>query len=378
MTLPGAPLPRISSLLRACTAPSFTGEPWFNRRPDSLTRFYWRGRLALAAGIDAVRQGQRAASVTVWIPDYFCNEALEPLRRLPVRLKFYPIQEDLTPSWPWLEEVVSREPGVKVLVLVHYFGFPNAGAEARIFCDRHQMTLLEDAAHLLRPHTGIGMGDILIFSPRKLLAVPAGGILVIRKELEPFLEDNSKYPAARDTFPWVCLRLAQKLLLRGHLPWHHWRRHSLNGGPSGEPPDPQSPEWWSCDLYTERLIGVLEAELPEIVQQRRRNFLRLASWIEGLTQVRPLFPTLLGEICPYAFPLLVEGRIADILSRLQSSGIPASQWPVFPPEVLTAVSEHRVAIRTYEHLMLLPVHQSLSLDQIDLMGQQLRRALTDT
>ncbi len=123
---------------------------------------------------------------------------------------------------------------------------------------------------------------------------------------------------------------------------------------------------------------MLEAELPEIVQQRRRNFLRLAAWIDGLARVRPLFPRLLEEICPYAFPLLVEGSISDILSRLQSSGIPASQWPVFPPEVLTDESEHRVAIRTHEHLILLPVHQSLSLDQIDLMGQQLCRALTNT
>jgi hypothetical protein len=378
MTIPGAPLPRISSLLKACRAPFFQGEPWFNKRPEFLTRLYRHGRLALAAGIDAVRRSQGAASVIVWLPDYFCNEALEPLRRLPVRLKFYPIQEDLTPSWPRLEEAVSRQPGVKVLVLVHYFGFPNAGAEARNFCDRHGMTLLEDAAHLLRPHAGLGMGDILIFSPRKLLAVPAGGILVIPRGLEPYLEEGSRYPAARDAFPWVCLRLAQKLLLRGHLPWHGWRQPSPNGRSSGEPPDYQPLEWWSCDRYTLKLLKVAETELNETVSQRRRNFLRLAAWMDGLARVRPLFPRLLEEICPYAFPLLVEGGLSNILSRLWSAGIPASQWPVFPPEVLAVVSEHRGAIRTRERLMLLPVHQSLSLDQIDLMGQQVRRALTGT
>jgi hypothetical protein len=42
---------------------------------------------------------------------------------------------------------------------------------------------------------------------------------------------------------------------------------------------------------------------------------------------------------------------------------------------LTAKEMHRVAVRTYERLLLLPVHQSLSLGQIDFVGRQLQLAL---
>ena len=73
--------------------------------------------------------------------------------------------------------------GSNVFVLVHYVCFPNAAAEARLFCDRHGMVLLEDAAHVLLPSAGIGSGELLVFSLRKLLAVPSGGILVISRDL---------------------------------------------------------------------------------------------------------------------------------------------------------------------------------------------------
>lgn len=377
MTLPGAPLPGIGSLLKAIRGPAFTGEPWFNNRPDFKTHLYWRGRLALAAGIKALGRARGADAVTVWLPDYFCNEALEPLRRLPVNLRFYPVKEDLTPPWPWLEENVGRDRQVKALVLVHYFGFPNDAAGAMAFCRRHGMALVEDAAHLLRPYRGMGVGDLLFFSPRKLLPVPAGAILVSSPDLEPYLEDDSRYPRAKDTLPWVCLRLAQKLMLRWQIPWHKWRSQCANDRPAGELALSTSGEFYSCDAYNLRLLRVLAPELHEITRQRRSHFHRLAAWLDGLSQARPLFalPPEAEEICPYIFPLLIEGKIDRLLFQLQASGIPASQWPVFPPEVWDYPDRHRTALGLRERLVLLPLHQSLTPAQVERMGGQLRGAL---
>jgi hypothetical protein len=376
MTLPSKPLPTIRSLLKAFINPPFTGEPWFNRNSEFLTRIYRRGSLALAAGINAVRKAQGVDSVIIWVPDYFCGESLGPLRSLPVRLQFYQIQEDLTPHWSLIEEQISREQGMQVLVLVHYFGFPNAGAEARTFCDRHGMILLEDYAHVLRPFEQ-RFGDLLIFSPRKFLAVPSGGVLVYPKDLEPFLEDGSKYLYHKDTFTWVWGRLSQKLLVQLHIPWHklqlqHFAPHSL-----GESPAVQSSQSWSCDQYTLRLLGAVEKELNGIILRRRENYLRLKAWVDGLDdQAHPLFPILPDKIIPFQFPLMGTEKIERVISRLRSMGIPASQWPPvnLPPDVLNNQSEHEVAFRTRERLLLLHIHQSLSLNQIDMMGQQLRLA----
>ena len=136
MTVPAAPLPRIRHLFRAVTAPLFTGQQWAGSSTYAV-RVYRQGSLALAAGIDAIRKAAEASTIVVWVPDYFCNEALDPIRQLPVVLRFYPIREDLTPDWPTVEQWAAAELGPQVFVLVHYFGFPNATKEARDFCNRH-------------------------------------------------------------------------------------------------------------------------------------------------------------------------------------------------------------------------------------------------
>lgn len=329
----------------------------------------------MEAGINAVRKANGAPSVIVWIPDYFCNESLEPLRILPFKLKFYPIQENLIPDWSAIEKSANRDDGVQVFILVHYFGFPNAGADAKTFCDHHGMTLLEDGAHLLRPHGGTGFGDLMIFSPRKLLAVPSGAILVLPKHMEVYLEDSCRYSQANDLLPWVALRLVQTILQCCRIPYHYFRFHAFRDGGVDGPQISSSPEFFTCAPYTLKLLSIMELELVGIIQKRRRNYLALLEWLVGLDQARPLF--LLGseEICPYVFPLLVAEGITDVLAKLQSAGIPVSQWPLLPPEVRRHPSEHKVALQTYEHLLLLPIHQSLSLNQVTLMGRRLQKVL---
>ena len=377
MTLPSKPLPTISSLFQAFINPPFTGEPWFNRNSKFLTRIYRRGSLAMAAGINALREAQGADSVTIWVPDFFCGGSLGPLRSLPVRLKFYQIQEDLTPHWAFIEEHLSREQGLQVLVLVHYFGFPNAGAEAKIFCDRHGMILLEDCAHVLRPFEQ-RFGDLLIFSPRKFLAVPSGGVLVFPKSLEPFLEDGSRDFCHKDTFTWILRRLSEKVLGQLHIPWHKVQLQQFTPRCLTESPVVQSSQSWSCDQYTLGFLGAMERELHGIILRRRQNYLHLKAWLDDFAdQAHPLFPILPDKIIPLQFPLMGTEKIERVLARLQSKGIPASQWPPIslPREVLNNQSEHQVALRTRERLLLLHIHQGLSLKQIDLIGQQLRLAL---
>lgn len=378
MTLPAAPLPHLKDLLQALTAAPLTGEGWFGRGTESVTRFYQRGSLALAAGIKAVTKAARSTKVTVWVPDYFCDEALIPLRGLGVNLKFYPIKEDLTPHWQFLEELADRNDYPQVLVLVHYFGFPNSGREAREFCDRHEMALLEDSAHVLAPGLGMGMGDLQIFSPRKVLAIPAGGVLVSPKRLALFLEDGSRVKWGKDTLLWVCRRLMQKVLVGLGIPWHRlWAladNDRLSSSP-GAPPPP--PDLWTCDPYTLSLLRLAQGEIDTVGQKRRRNYHRIEMAIRGLGQARPFFPQLPPDCSPYVFPLWLEEGSEAVKTRLRGRGILASRWPTFPPEVIAKKSEHRTALRTWERLLLLPVHQGLSLQQMSLMTEQVRAAIAE-
>jgi perosamine synthetase len=374
MTIPLAPLPQIRDLLQAHAAWGFTGVPWFNGGAESAIRFYRRGSLAMAAGVETVRRQQGVKQITVWVPGYFCDEALAPLRGLAAALRFYPCQPDLTPDWEFLERGVEGTAGKQVLVLVHYFGFANASQEAVDFCRRHGLTLLEDAAHMLRLAPGLGMGELLVFSPRKLLAVPAGGVLVSSPKFSGCLPELPAASLSLDTMFWVLRRLIQKTLLSLGLSWSWWWRWFPDCEPVCQGPF-APPVLAACDRYTLGLLALAEPGLTEIAARRRRTYARLVDGLRGFSGVRPLFPQLPQETCPYVFPLVVDQRSDQVMARLRSRGIPASRWPTLPPEVQAAPKEHRLALAIRARVLLLPVHQSLTERQVEWMASRLREAL---
>lgn len=379
MTLPATPLPKIRSLLQAATAPVSRGEPW---RQDNgggnVSHVYWRGSFALAAGVEAVRKAAGADHATVWIPGYFCNEALDPIRRLPMTLRFYPVLADLTPDWEALKKLGEGKSGAQVFVLVHYFGFPNATIQAKAFCSEYNLTLMEDAAHVLRPGGGIGVGNLSIFSPRKLLAVPSGGILVASKDLATHLAGTQfNQRRKKDTIIWLGKRLAQRSFVRLHVPWHRFPSiHQEELGSSST--DEVGSEFIErCIPFDLKLLTVMGQHLDEVTDLRRCHYQQLLGWINDLVGGRPLFNKLPEGICPYAFPLVMEEGSAKVAARLQSWGIPAYQWPDLPPEVLASEGDHKISISTYEQLILLPLHHTLTTKQIDTVGRRLRQAVSD-
>ena len=370
MTVPAAPLPSFGLILSALMNSGSAGKSWARHGSGRVVRVYGSGRDALFAAVQAIERETGQKNVTVWFPAYFCNEALGPLRESEVNIVFYPVCEDLRPDWAMLEGLVGRERAGQIFVLVHYFGFPNDAGLAREFCERHGLKFLEDAAHVLLPTLTIGEGDMQVFSPRKLLPLPAGGILVIPEEMSAYLVDVPGENHLAETALWWSRRVAQRMMVQLHIPWHQFRRARLsaevassNGGSRGHHPEP-------CGPFTLRLLAVLEQQLDEVIRRRRHNYSFLLEWAKGLALCRPLFPALPEGVCPYVFPLWVERGSEEMARRLQAVGIPASQWPDLPPEVLGNPSRYESAVEIQKKLLLLPVHQNLSQEQMSAVARR--------
>ena len=110
----------------------------------------------------------------------------------------------------------------------------------------------------------------------------------------------------------------------------------------------------------------MEKEFNKVIQKRRENYNLL---YEEMTNdvIRPFFSFLPEYICPYAFPILVKKKRDLFLRKLQEKGIPASSWPDLPPEVLRDKQVHKEAIWLQKHIILFPIHQSLSAKQMKYM-----------
>lgn len=311
----------------------------------------------------------------VLIPEYFCEEALTPLRKLQnIRFEFYGIRDDLSPDWEALKRI-SKRPGSKYLmVLVHYFGFHQDVKFAREFCDNSGFVLIEDSAHILRPTSPSPLGDFLIFSPWKLLPIPEGGILLSKRtpndhRLQDFAPEISSIRWSN--FKWLGKRVAQRLLLSLGLSWHSlWKSYDDDNPQVQDERLADNPPV-SCDILTARMLSVLSKSVDEISAVRRRNYRRLLEWTATINEVDPIFHTISDDSCPYVFPLTINGDTKMVAQRLQRKGIPASKWPNLPNEILSEPERYERAIKIRNRTLLLPVHQSLSLHTVDFMGKQL-------
>ena len=339
-----APLLGWSHLARALRAdPAGNVAAWL--RPWDTGWAAGRSAWSLAAVAAALAE-RRGRAPRVLLPGWICNQSLWPLRRMGAGLLFLPVDAGGHMEW-------SRAPSlgpVDMVVAVHTFGRPAPLAEARAFADAQGALLVEDAAHALGPAPGIGeTGDVVLYSPHKLLALPDGAVVVMRPRAE---EDwAADIFAARTGSPvsakkWLVRRLIQKVLpdpLRPLLP-QGGQVDFLSDPPSGTLPPPTRPAGLS-----RRLMG--SADLADEAARRRANFAALA------TLASPWFTP--GEAVPYRFVFAPE-KPAEIYARLRAARLPVESWPDLPPEVLADPAQAEGAVALRRSLLLLLVHGALA------------------
>lgn len=133
---------------------------------------FWNARAALAHLLSALSIRR------VWLPAYVCAEPAQAAARDGREVRFYPVGGGLSPDPDVLAKLLR--PGDAVLG-VDYFGarVPGLPELAPRFPD---VVWIQDRAQALWPDAQ-PWGDHLLYSPRKVLGAPDGGVLVSRTPL---------------------------------------------------------------------------------------------------------------------------------------------------------------------------------------------------
>lgn len=139
----------------APTGPPVPDSLWDTWADEANLTAFRTARSALAAVL-AARGIKR-----VWLPAYVCTALAEGAAGLDCR--FYGVDRALNPLWP-----DQLEPGDAV-VTVSYFGKPSTGG-------RRDVLWIDDRAQAL--DAGPRWADVTLYSPRKLVGVADGGLLV--------------------------------------------------------------------------------------------------------------------------------------------------------------------------------------------------------
>jgi perosamine synthetase len=353
-------------VLRAPNRPSEL--PYPLDRPQ--TRYFY---LARAGIYHAARLLLGSSPGTVLVPSYHNGLEVLALRAAGATPRFFRIGSDLAPD---LDDIRSglRE-GARLVLVIHYNGWPQPIEEIRGLCREHGASMIEDCALALLSSTrGVPLGsfgDAAVFCLYKTLPVPHGATLSgdgldatdlnrIRLRTPSTLSTAAR--TADLSIAWIRSRASRtgavlactKSWIGTALNTAHVKRETV-GGMRFDPSvfDLGVSPW---------MRGLLPRfDYEEIVQARRRNFLHL---LEALRErSTPLLRSLPDGVCPLFFPLIVEDKSAAV-RILASRGIEAVEfWNHGDPEAESDHFADSVALR--RHVIELPIHQNLTPDHVD-------------
>jgi perosamine synthetase len=329
----------------------------------------------------------------VLLPAFHCTALVEPVAHSRFRGVFYRIKQDLSID---LEDLRAKAtPGVAIIVAVHFFGIPVdlrpvLELRARLGC-----YVLEDCAHsFLTLDDGRYIGhrsDFAIFSFYKTVASLVGGGL--RNNLEQFDFHPSKSTVPLKESAVIAKRLFEQLIenspdgfLRRGYQYLESRRVSRQRTKStlAEPAASSfidDPYLFREDLARAEMPALCRRILKSsdwqgIIAARRRNYELLGRTLRENALLRKLRPKLPDGACPWAYPVLLRNR-ARFEHQLRDRGVPLFTFG----EVLHPLLEGTdPATRTdaedlSRQLMLLPVHQNLSAEDVARYADEINRFL---
>ncbi|MBI5597103.1 MAG: DegT/DnrJ/EryC1/StrS family aminotransferase [Elusimicrobia bacterium] len=324
---------QLSALARSVYRPPRARAAWTLAEvyAPSVLRHYGHGRNALCAALELAG----AAGRRVLLPGFICRDVLSALCAAGAEPVFYPVGRDLAPSSP-----PESWPQAAVAVAVDYFGVPQDLAPFEAYARLHGAALVEDAAHALfsRDSGGRLLGTRVplgVLSPRKSLALPNGGCLVVTGGAA--VPDQVPYAGA----PGV--RYTLKSLARPALA-AAGARAALSAlgafrGLKGEAAaDPAAEHDLPDDAPCPELARPIAVADP--AEEARR---RLGLWDASLARaraagLRPVFERLPPGAVPYAFAM--RGGLAAARRAFQETGLTVLTWPDLPATVAPQAPAH--------------------------------------
>jgi dTDP-4-amino-4,6-dideoxygalactose transaminase len=346
-------------------------------------RDFTRGRYALGEAYRLAGGGNEGALLA---PAYHCVTMLDPAIALGADIAFYPLHGDLSPDAAQLDALLfACGKPVKALLAVHFFGIVQNFGWLKAWCERHEITLIEDCSHVLftgnfqADGTGI-FGKFITASPYKFFPCADGGLLY---SPEHGLLDEIRTTPATLTEEFRGIRHLLGITSRGKLPsvtdeavaaqFEAARAHSIVGGISRIVERSQPSAQYSAAatkksaLRSSRLI-VSHSSVAGNIRRRRNNYRRWAQAVAGLPNCRALFPELPAGCIPYMFALHIEHPNPHFY-WLKQLAMPIWRWDEM------AVSDCPVAGDYRLHLLHLPCHQALTDAHMDWMTDALRQTL---
>lgn len=265
----------------------------------------------------------------VWVPYYTCDVVLEPMQKLGVPYTFYPINQNLE-----LDKLPSLQDG-EYLIYTNYFGVKDEYVSKLAIFYGLQLIVDNAQAWFAKPIEGVNT----IYSPRKYVGVPDGGVAYCVKQID-------KNTFEQDVSYERCSHLLKRLDLDPSMGYADFRANSkkLVGQPIKR-----------MSKLTRRMLCSIGFE--EIRHKRRKNF----GYLHEHLKETNLFdmPSMDSFVCPMVYPYLTDD--ASLKQRLiENKVFVATYWP----NVLEWCNSNDWEYSLAQNMVFLPIDQRYGSDEM--------------
>ena len=351
------------------------------------------GRVAIAR---ALQYFNIKTNDKVLIPAYHCNSMVEPVVWLNAVPVFYKIHGNAAVD---LNDIAEKlVDGVRVLMVTHYFGFPQNIDEIREFCDSHNLMLIEDCAHaFFGQYNGKALGtfgDFSIASIMKFYPVYDGGCLGINTKINEHRKivnsglafqikailNSLEYAFEYNRLKLLKYTLGYLLQLKDFV-WSRIKASKKSSSKSSI--GPASAEggylfessWVNKGASWISRLTVRATNVGRLIDNRRKNYLCYQEAFKNISGAKPLFPDLLPGVVPYVYPLVMDDP-SEIFPILKSQGVPIIRFGEFLWDGVDASVcsvSHDLSKRVFQF----PCHQDLEQREINWIIEKVKTALDE-
>ena len=338
------------------------------------------GRAAIELALRLMKVG---AGDEVLAPAYHCSSMIEPLRHHGVTCRFYRIKPDTSVDIDDVDRRITSR--TRVLLVAHYFGFPQDVRALRTFCDDRGLMLLEDCAHAFfgefegKPLGSFG--DYAIGSLMKFFPVYDGGCLVsARHSLDDIKLHNcpaafqiralgNAFERALNCGNLVPLNylfrpvVGLKNFLRSRYKQPSAGTTSISATPAASDGGfGFDPNWSTKKISIPSGLIFRYSSTAHNIARRRRNYIYLVERLSRIRDCQVLIPNLPDHVVPYVVPILLKTP-DPYFWELRRKAIPLLRWEFLSDEITPA--EYPVSVSYSRRLIQVPCHQSLRTKDLD-------------
>lgn len=305
--------------------------------------FFSLARHALLEGLRGIGVG---ACDCVMLPEFICRELLASVHLLGAETVFYPVDEQLRPL------VFPECAGLKAVLAVDYFGFPQDLAPFQKLCDDTGAVLIEDNAHgfLSRDTSGQLLGcrsDLGILSLRKTFPVPDGAALIVKASAgcDPGalgFRTTSLPLGYRIKSGFRQIQRATGIPLKSIGEQIARAARRMRTGNSFPPSSPESERVIPMPppMHGESFRQLGMQDLSREATRRKRLYMTVEGRLKKC-DIQPVFPLLPDGTVPYGFPFRASTASARTAVRLaRKMGFDCSPWPELPTAVASSAPDY--------------------------------------